>query len=140
MAADTASRMLAAATPNTPKACLAIDAPIVSAGPPMAVDRVHVPRRGAKRAAASPSVRGSLGSLQPPARGAIWLSCRGRPLLRRTRPIGGGSCRGDRGFAHQRCLRGRRLMHKPFDPNTYDAATRRRPLNVWSLTRFVIFC
>src|SRR6187200_1095211 len=33
MAADTASRMPAAITPNTPKACLAIDAPFMSAGP-----------------------------------------------------------------------------------------------------------
>src|SRR5262249_48430795 len=33
MAAETASRMPAATTPNTPKACLAIDAPLVSARP-----------------------------------------------------------------------------------------------------------
>src|SRR5689334_18402690 len=58
MAAETASNMPAATTPNTPKACLAIDAPFVSAGP-LVAGRVQVPR-GAPESARPPNLECNL--------------------------------------------------------------------------------
>ena len=51
MAADTTSRMPAATTPNTPKACLAIDAPFVSTGPHWRPDEPSAERSAGKRTA-----------------------------------------------------------------------------------------
>src|SRR6185503_11348549 len=107
MAADTASRMPAAITPNTPKACLAIDAPFMSAGP--------------RERPAESTVRGSAQKLlphrlerlpsglfldapKPPLGGKslVVARCCPRRLSHRAHPVRGRSC-GVIGVLHIGC-------------------------------------
>src|SRR5215510_12494076 len=142
MAAETTSRMPAAITPSTPKACLAIDAPFVAAAsrhglpvhrckgrPPASAVGLDLSAERSFPDAAHATVAAQASSEA--------LAACGERASRSSSPW--QKLRGDRGFVHWLHLPGRRLMHKSLDPNTCDAATNTQPLKLVRLPDSLLF-